>query len=120
MIECKITRREMLRVLGRLSLAALPAAGLSACDRSKESKRILDSKYQVAIVPCSSYDDEKLLNAINLGWRKTNHPNVKNKKVLDLGCGSGLYVKKLVKKGAKVKGIDLSPALINFAKIENM
>jgi uncharacterized protein (DUF362 family) len=82
MSEYKVTRREMLRVLGRLSLAAFPAAGLSACDRSKESTRILDSKYQVAIVSCPSYDDEKIMNAINLGWQKTNHPNVKNKKVV--------------------------------------
>lgn len=82
MIECKITRREMLCVLGRLSLAALPTTGLLACDRSKESKRILDKKYKVAIIPCPSYDDKKLLNAINIGWQKTNPPRVKNKKVV--------------------------------------
>ena len=82
MSDCKITRREMLCVLGRLSLAALPTTGLLACDRSKESKRILGNKYQVAIIPCPSYDDKKLLNAINLGWQKTKPPIVRNKKVV--------------------------------------
>jgi uncharacterized protein (DUF362 family) len=72
----------MLCVLGRLSLAVLPTTGLLACDRSKESKRILDNKYQVAIIPCPSYDDKKLLYAINLGWQKTKPPRVKNKKVI--------------------------------------
>ena len=81
MSECKITRREMLCTLGRLSLAAFPATGLLACDREKESKKILD-KYQVAIIPCPSYDDEKLLNAIKLGWQKTKPPIVKNKRVV--------------------------------------
>ena len=71
----------MLCTLGRLSLAALPATGLLACDRKKGSKKILN-KYQVAIIPCPSYDDEKLLNAIKLGWQKTKPPIVKNKRVV--------------------------------------
>ncbi|MDO8622870.1 MAG: class I SAM-dependent methyltransferase [archaeon] len=42
--------------------------------------------------------------------------NIKGKKILDLGCGSGLYVKKLKQKGAKIKGIDISKELIAIAK----
>ncbi len=45
--------------------------------------------------------------------------DVKNKKVLDLGCGPGLYAKKLSERGTKVKGIDLSRDLIKIAKREN-
>ncbi|MBU2562448.1 MAG: class I SAM-dependent methyltransferase [Nanoarchaeota archaeon] len=45
---------------------------------------------------------------------------VKGKKVLDLGCGSGVFSKKLLSFGAKkVKGIDLSEKLIEIAKKEN-
>lgn len=45
---------------------------------------------------------------------------VKRKSVLDLGCGSGPYVKKLFSLGAKkVKGIDLSDELIKIAIREN-
>ncbi len=32
------------------------------------------------------------------------------KRVIDLGCGPGLYVSRLAKTGAKVTGVDFSPA----------
>ncbi len=45
--------------------------------------------------------------------------DVKGKKILDLGCGSGIYAKLLTKKGAIVKGFDISPEMIKIAKREN-
>tara|TARA_Y100000310_G_C20437561_1_gene694458 strand:+ start:82 stop:837 length:756 start_codon:yes stop_codon:yes gene_type:complete len=45
--------------------------------------------------------------------------NVKNKKVLDFGCGTGIYAKQLTKKGALVKGFDVSSEMIKIAKDEN-
>tara|TARA_Y100000034_G_scaffold134449_1_gene202932 strand:+ start:1429 stop:2178 length:750 start_codon:yes stop_codon:yes gene_type:complete len=45
--------------------------------------------------------------------------HVKGKKILDFGCGTGIYAKLLTKKGAKVKGFDISPEMIRIAKIEN-
>ena len=45
--------------------------------------------------------------------------NIKGKKILDFGCGSGIYAKILTKKGAKVKGFDISPQMIKIAKEEN-
>jgi ubiquinone/menaquinone biosynthesis C-methylase UbiE len=44
--------------------------------------------------------------------------NVKEKKILDLGCGPGIHSKKLSDQGAKVKGIDISKELIEIAKNE--
>jgi ubiquinone/menaquinone biosynthesis C-methylase UbiE len=44
--------------------------------------------------------------------------NVKEKKILDLGCGPGIYARELVEKGAKVKGLDISKKLIEIAKEE--
>jgi SAM-dependent methyltransferase len=45
--------------------------------------------------------------------------NAKGKKILDFGCGTGIYAKLLTKKGAKVKGFDISPEMIKIAKKEN-
>ncbi|MGA7614719.1 MAG: class I SAM-dependent methyltransferase [Thermoanaerobaculia bacterium] len=38
--------------------------------------------------------------------------------VIDLGCGSGLWAKELVRAGYRVSGIDISPAMIRIAKKE--
>jgi ubiquinone/menaquinone biosynthesis C-methylase UbiE len=46
-------------------------------------------------------------------------PVAKNKKVLDLGCGSGIFTKTLKSWNANVKGCDLSKNLIEIAKKEN-
>ncbi len=83
MNECKITRRKMLGLMGKLSLATIPAAGLLSCNRSKENKKqSLNNKYQVAIISCPSYEKAELMNAIHQGWQKTSPPEVKSKKVV--------------------------------------
>jgi len=45
--------------------------------------------------------------------------NVKGKNILDLGCGTGIYAKILTKKGAVVKGFDISPKMVEIARKEN-
>jgi ubiquinone/menaquinone biosynthesis C-methylase UbiE len=42
--------------------------------------------------------------------------NIKNKKILDMGCGQGFFCRILKSKGANVVGIDLSKNLIDLAK----
>lgn len=44
---------------------------------------------------------------------------VKNKKILDYGCGSGIYAKILKRKGANVKGFDISKEMLKIAKKNN-
>jgi ubiquinone/menaquinone biosynthesis C-methylase UbiE len=43
-------------------------------------------------------------------------PEVKGKKVLDAGCGSGVYSEWLIDRGAIVTAIDYSDSMISFAK----
>ncbi|MDO8528463.1 MAG: methyltransferase domain-containing protein [Nanoarchaeota archaeon] len=45
--------------------------------------------------------------------------NIKNKEVLDLGCGSGIFTKRLSSMGVDITGLDLSESLINIARREN-
>lgn len=42
--------------------------------------------------------------------------NLKNKKILDLGCGGGILSESLAKKGAQVLGIDLSETVLLAAQ----
>jgi ubiquinone/menaquinone biosynthesis C-methylase UbiE len=46
-------------------------------------------------------------------------PIVKNKKVLDMGCGSGIFTKCIKTWGADVVGCDISKNMITIAKQEN-
>ena len=44
--------------------------------------------------------------------------DLKGKKVLDVGCGSGVFVVEFVKRGASVIGIDYSKKMIKLAENE--
>lgn len=46
----------------------------------------------------------------------TTKPDKKNSNILDIGCGTGDLVKKFVKKGYKVKGVDKSDSMVEKAK----
>ncbi|MBT3691315.1 class I SAM-dependent methyltransferase [Candidatus Woesearchaeota archaeon] len=42
--------------------------------------------------------------------------NIKGKKLLDIGCGAGVHIKKYLSKGAKCRGMDISKSMIDMAK----
>ncbi len=42
--------------------------------------------------------------------------SVRGKLVLDAGCGPGRHSKKLIAKGARVTGVDISSEMVNFAR----
>jgi SAM-dependent methyltransferase len=43
-------------------------------------------------------------------------PDLDNRRILDAGCGSGWYAMQLLARGATVDGIDLSPAMVDYAR----
>ena len=55
------------------------------------------------------------LNPLRLEYI-TSRFEIKNKKILDIGCGGGILSEELSKMGAKVTGIDSSKKSINIAK----
>ena len=45
--------------------------------------------------------------------------NLKNKNLLDAGCGTGLFTKKAVERGANVTSVDIAPKLVELTKEQN-
>ena len=56
------------------------------------------------------------INPLRLGFIEEK-VNLTNKKVIDIGCGGGILAESMAAKGANVTGIDLTPALIDTAKL---
>ena len=61
-------------------------------------------------------NSERFANQINIVEK---HMSVKNKKILDIGCGGGLFLSMLQKEGALVTGIELSNGRAYYAKTKN-
>ena len=80
------SRRDFLETLGKLALASAPAAALlEACrkgGRSRGQRPIPGLAAKVAIVPCAEYGTDELTEAIKTGWTSTDHPDVRNKRVV--------------------------------------
>ena len=57
------------------------------------------------------------INPLRFGYfREKIGDKLKNKKVLDVGCGGGILSESFAREGALVTGIDLSPVAIKVAK----
>lgn len=73
------------------------------------------SKIKIIDVDLSRYQDPPADTRYPLEYAFFLLGDVRNKSVLDLGCGSGEEVVPLVQRGAQVVGIDISPDLIAVA-----
>lgn len=56
------------------------------------------------------------INPVRLNFVK-KHIDLKNKQLLDVGCGGGIFSEALASEGAIVTGIDLAPQSIEIAKL---
>ena len=66
--------------------------------------------------PSGKFKPLHLINPLRADYISSK-VNLKNKKILDVGCGGGILSESLALKGAKVKGIDLAEGPLKVAKI---
>ena len=59
------------------------------------------------------------INPLRLDYINQHAP-LKNKRVLDIGCGGGILSESMARAGATVTGIDLSQAAIDVARLHAM
>ncbi|MCI0554267.1 MAG: class I SAM-dependent methyltransferase [Anaerolineae bacterium] len=59
---------------------------------------------------------KKFENQVNI---LKKHPSLKNAKVLDIGCGGGLFLSLLKQRGAEVIGIELNDSRAQYAKTKH-
>ncbi len=57
------------------------------------------------------------LNPLRVEFVKTYAKNIQGKKLLDIGCGGGIFSEGLAHEGAYVTGIDLAEAVIQVARL---
>jgi len=60
-----------------------------------------------------------VLNPARLGYVAARQP-LRGARVLDVGCGGGLLSEAMAREGARVLGLDLSPELIDIAKLHRL
>jgi 2-polyprenyl-6-hydroxyphenyl methylase/3-demethylubiquinone-9 3-methyltransferase len=56
------------------------------------------------------------VNPVRLGYI-TNKSSIAGKKIIDIGCGGGILSESMATLGANVTGIDMSPGVIEVAKL---
>ncbi|MES2208075.1 MAG: bifunctional 2-polyprenyl-6-hydroxyphenol methylase/3-demethylubiquinol 3-O-methyltransferase UbiG [Pseudomonadota bacterium] len=57
------------------------------------------------------------LNPLRVEFVKTHASDLQGKKLLDIGCGGGIFSEGLAREGAYVTGIDLAEAVIEAARL---
>ncbi|MEC7809434.1 MAG: bifunctional 2-polyprenyl-6-hydroxyphenol methylase/3-demethylubiquinol 3-O-methyltransferase UbiG [Pseudomonadota bacterium] len=66
--------------------------------------------------PSGKFKPLHLINPLRADYISSK-VNLKNKKILDVGCGGGILAESLALKGGNVKGIDLADGPLEVAKI---
>ena len=69
--------------------------------------------------PTSEFRPLHEINPLRLEWIDALAP-LAGKRVLDVGCGGGILAEAIAKKGANVKGIDLSEKALKVAELHSL
>jgi len=66
--------------------------------------------------PASEFRPLHEINPLRLGWIE-ERAGLAGKRVLDVGCGGGILAEAMARRGAQVKGIDLSDRALKVAEL---
>jgi len=69
--------------------------------------------------PAGEFAPLHQINPLRLDWID-HHASLSGKRVLDVGCGGGILTEAMEKRGAKVKGIDLSDKALKVAQLHQL
>ena len=69
--------------------------------------------------PTSEFKPLHEINPIRLKWIQS-HIDLRNKQVLDVGCGGGILSESMAQSGAITSGIDLSKKALNVADLHSL
>ncbi len=70
--------------------------------------------------PNSEFKPLHDINPLRLEWLERLAGGIRDKQVLDVGCGGGILAESMALKGARVTGIDLSDKALKVAKLHQL
>jgi len=70
--------------------------------------------------PQSEFKPLHAINPLRLGWVQMLAGGLAGKKVLDVGCGGGIFSESMAVAGAEVTGIDLSERALRVARLHSL
>jgi ubiquinone/menaquinone biosynthesis C-methylase UbiE/uncharacterized protein YbaR (Trm112 family) len=95
---------------------------LTPCPQSEKTVHALSSlydqaseKYKGSPKSCGYASDSSFKHRLNIFKKWINYPGLKNLKILDIGCGTGLMTESLADEN-EVWGVDISAGLLNVAR----
>jgi SAM-dependent methyltransferase len=89
--------------------------GSASSERSEEPRRF---NYDAIAADYAAFVDSAPYNALYERPAMISMlPDIHDARILDAGCGSGWYAMQLLERGATVDGIDLSPAMVDYARV---
>ncbi len=84
-------------------------------ENSKKKARIFDVKEGYNIWS-ESYEENPLLKVNGRILKRIIPRKLKGKRILDIGCGTGIWAEYFYRKGAEVYGIDISEKMLEMAR----
>ena len=69
--------------------------------------------------PQSEFKPLHQINPLRLDWIESLSP-LSGRSALDIGCGGGILAESMARRGARVKGIDLSDKALKVAQLHSL